>query len=46
MRAALTPVGAAPRALPALYEQALDALATAVVVQDAARRVVYANTAA
>jgi two-component system nitrogen regulation sensor histidine kinase GlnL len=46
MRAALTPDGAAPRALPALYEQALDALATAVVVQDAARRVVYANTAA
>jgi two-component system nitrogen regulation sensor histidine kinase GlnL len=46
MRAALTPIVAGSRGMAALYEQALDALATAVVVQDTARRVVYANTAA
>jgi len=46
MRAALTPIGAPSRHIVALYEQALDALATAVVVQDDARRIVYANTAA
>ena len=46
MRAAVTPLAPPWRDAFALREQALDALVTAVVVQDGAGRIVYANTSA